>query len=71
MASPALISAPMPTRIVGVSAVIPRIMVNIAVPRIEAIIARPSASIAPARIIPRGPDVLDARQKNRPKICRA
>ena len=69
--SPALKSVSVPAGVVGVSvsAVIPRIMVDVSVPGIEAIIACPSASVAPAPVTPRGPDVLGARHKNRPKIC--
>ncbi len=67
--SPALKSVPVPVVGVSVSAVIPRIMVDVSVPGIEAVIACPSASVAPAPVTP--PDVLGARYKSRAKICRA
>jgi hypothetical protein len=69
--SPALKSVSVPAGVVGVSvsAVIPRIMVDVSVPGIEAVMACPSASVAPVPVTRLGADVLGARHKNRPKIC--
>ena len=57
----ALKSVAVSARIVGVSAIVPSIMIDVPVPSIEAVIARPSASVAPVRVSPRSHVVLSAR----------
>jgi len=61
---------PMPARGKCISrrTVVPRIGVDISVPRIEAVIAIPSAAVAPVPATPRRPDVLSPRPVARPKV---
>lgn len=64
---------PVPARVVAVSgsAVVPRIMVDVSVLGIEAVIPCPRASLAPVPVVPRGPDMLGGPHMNRPKFGRA
>lgn len=65
------ITGMMPARVaVGVSDVVPRIVINKSVVGVETIVACIGAPVAPIRVIPRRPDVLGARHNDRRIVCR-